>query len=48
MVMSKVIDTYVGVSTETKPTTGRDGSTFYETDAQRFHIWGGAAWTQLP
>lgn len=39
---------WIGLSSEIKPTTGRDGSTFYETDTWSKYIWHDSAWTQLP
>ena len=33
-----------GLSGDSKPTTGRPGSTFFETDTLDYFIWDGAAW----
>jgi hypothetical protein len=47
IVLNKEINTYTGLSTDTKPTLAEKnaGSLFYETDKSMWYIWGGAAWT---
>lgn len=39
---------YVGLSSDTKPTTPTAGSTFYETDTGATYIYDGAAWQLGP
>ena len=43
-----VTDRYVGLSSDTKPTTGNwIGDTFRETDTQRRFAWDGTAWNAI-
>lgn len=36
---------YVGLSSDSKPSPGRQGILFYETDTGAWYIWNSSAWT---
>lgn len=40
------IQTWIGLSTDTKPSAPPVGSTFYETDSGATHVYDGSAWQQ--
>ena len=39
MIIEKTRYDYIGLSTDTKPTTPIDGSTFYEADTSKLYFW---------
>lgn len=39
MIIEKTRYDYIGLSTDTKPTTAIDGSTFYEADTSKLYFW---------
>jgi hypothetical protein len=42
------IHRYIGVSTDTKPTTGVPaGSVFYETNTANTYVYNGSSWVQV-
>jgi hypothetical protein len=40
------IDRWIGLSTDTKPTSARVGSTFKELDSGKDFVWSGIEWKQ--
>lgn len=48
MAVSKnaTIKNWIGISTDTKPTAGKTGSTFHEIDTGKKYIWFNDAWHQ--
>ena len=44
VVLTDTIDRYVGLAADTKPTSPRAGSEFYETDSGGTYIYSGSAW----
>ena len=48
VVLIAAIQTWLGLSTDTKPTTPPGGSTFYETDTSATYVYDGSAWQLQP
>ena len=46
VVLVTTIQRWIGLSTDTKPTPDREGSTYYETNTGKGWIWDGDIWVE--